>query len=230
MIEQQRAFVDNAAHELRTPLTSLRLRIEMLQTRGKGDAELTQHYLSQMNHELGYLQRMVDHLLALASVEGNENAAPRMPLDIARTLYAVSDEMTVVVQQAGVNFQTEIPEHLPQIEANPDQMAILVRNLIDNAIKYSPRGGTITLEATASRDEVQIRVNDTGVGIPPEALPHIFDRFFRVDAAHSRGQGGVGLGLALVRSIVEAHGGQIEVASRVNQGSKFTVHLPVRQD
>ncbi len=226
MIAQQRAFVDNAAHELCSPLTSLRLRIEMLQTRGKGDAELTQRYLSQMEREVGYLQRLVDHLLALASVENSNQAAPKTPLDLARVLYDVADEMGEVARQAGLALQTDIPEHLPTFEANAEQMNSLVRNLIDNAIKYTRHGGTITLTAKSARDEIQVCVADTGIGIPADALPHIFDRFYRVDAARSRKEGGAGLGLSLVRSIAQAHGGRVDVQSRINEGSVFTVVLP----
>jgi len=226
MIVQQRAFVDNAAHELRSPLTSIRLRIEMLQTRGRDNPELAQRYLGQMEREVGHLQRMVDLLLALASVESREQPAPKTPVDLAPILYDVADGMSEMVQQAGLTLQTDIPEHLPSVQANPDQMAILVRNLIDNSIKYSPRGGTILLTAKTAPDEIEIQVVDTGVGIPAEALPHIFDRFYRVDASHSRAQGGAGLGLSLVRAIAEAHGGRIDAQSRVNAGSTFTVFLP----
>ena len=228
MIAQQRAFVDNAAHELRSPLTSIRLRIEMLQTRGKNDAELTQHYLTQMEREVGYLQRMVDHLLSLASVETSERAANLKPLDLSRVLYTVTDAMSDTVKQAGLELQTDIPEHLPTIEANAEQMNMMIRNLIDNAIKYTRRGGTIYLAAKTARDEIEIQVTDTGIGIPADALPQIFERFYRVDTSHSRTQGGAGLGLALVRSIVQAHGGRVDVSSRVNQGSTFQVFLPIR--
>jgi signal transduction histidine kinase len=152
MIAQQRAFVDNAAHELRSPLTSLRLRIEMLQTRGKNDSDLTQRYLGQMEREVGYLQRLVEHLLALASVENSDQAAPKTSLDLAPILYDVADGMSEVAQQAGLTLQTDIPEHLPAIEANAEQMNSLIRNLIDNATKYTRSSGTITLTAKSARD------------------------------------------------------------------------------
>ncbi len=226
MIAQQRAFVDNAAHELRSPLTSVRLRIEMLQTRGKNDAELMQGYLGQMEREVGYLQRLVDHLLALASVEDGDRAAPKTSLDLACILYEVADEMSEAAQQAGLAFQADIPDHLPTIEASVEQMNSMIRNLVDNAIKYTRRGGTIMLAAKSARDEIEIRVSDTGIGIPADALSRVFDRFYRVDAARSRKEGGVGLGLSLVRSIAEAHGGHVDVQSRVNEGSVFTIVLP----
>lgn len=228
MIAQQRAFVDNAAHELRSPLTSIRLRIEMLQTHGKNDAELAQRYLGQMEREVGYLQRLVDHLLMLASVENTERAAPMAPLDLARILYDVTDELSEVAQRAGLTLQVDIPDHLPIIEANADQMSMMMRNLMDNAIKYTQRSGTITLSAKSARDEIEIEVTDTGIGIPVDALPHIFGRFYRVDAARSRKTGGAGLGLSLVRAIAEAHGGRVDVHSHVNEGSRFKIVLPYR--
>jgi signal transduction histidine kinase len=226
MVEQQREFVDNAAHEFRSPLTSLRLRIEMLQTHGGKNPDLSQRYLGQMSREIGFLQRLVDHLLALASVEGGESA-PRTSLDLAPMLYEIADSIELVVRDAGMTFQMHVPDHLPNMLANDEQMNVVVRNLIDNAIKYTARGGTITLAAQSAGKEIQISVSDTGMGIPADALPHIFDRFYRVDRARSREQGGAGIGLSLVRAIVESYGGRIEAESKLNEGSKFTVWLPV---
>ncbi len=227
MIEQQRAFVDNAAHELRSPLTSMRLRIEMLQTRGKSDPELTQHYLAQMDREASYLQRLVEDLLSLASVEHSQAVVRKTPLDLAACLRDTTEDMRDLARHAGIELETRLPETLAPIQANADQMSVLIRNLIDNAIKYTPAGGTITVSAETTQTGVDVRVADTGVGIPPEALDHVFDRFYRVDKARSRAQGGVGLGLSLVRAIAEAHGGTVEAQSRVGVGSTFTLHLPL---
>jgi signal transduction histidine kinase len=182
-----------------------------------------------MEHEVGYLQRMVDHLLALATVENNPSTMPMTPLDLAPLLYDVADAMTEIVDHAGLELKTNLPEHLPLVQANADQVTIMLRNLIDNAIKYTPRGGTISLCAQTSPTEIEIAVSDTGVGIPPDSLPHVFDRFYRVDKSHSRTSGGTGLGLSLVQAIAQAHHGRIDVASRVNEGSTFTIHLPIAQ-
>lgn len=225
MIEQQREFVDNAAHELRSPLTSLRLRIEMLQTHGAKNPELGKHYLNQMARDVGFLQRLVDHLLALASVEGAEKM-PRAEIDLAPLLHEITDSVEPIARENEIALQTEIPDHLPRVLANAEQMNILIRNLIDNAIKYTPRGGTITLAAKSNHQEIEISVHDTGVGISPHDLPHIFDRFYRVDRARSRAQGGAGIGLALVRAIAEAHGGRVQAQSEMNKGSTFTLFLP----
>jgi signal transduction histidine kinase len=234
MMAQQRAFVDNAAHELRSPLTGLRLRIEMLQTHSASNAALTQRYLSQMERELGYLQRVVDHLLALASAEQNEQAAPKTALDLSRVLYDLPDEMSPLAQHARVTLETDLPEHLPAVLANPDQMRIAIRNLLDNAVKYTRPGGAVNFSARATDERVEIVVRDTGAGIPADALPHVFDRFYRVDAAHSRSSatsvGGVGLGLSLVQAIIKAHGGMIRVTSQIGSGSAFTIELPLARN
>ncbi len=230
MLAAQREFVDNAAHELRSPLTGLRLRIEMLQTHGANDPELTRRYLEQMQGEVSYLQRLVDHLLALASVEEGE-PAERVELDLAPLLHELADEMTPLARQAGLTFAVDLPDHLPCVQANSDQICSAMRNLLDNAVKYT-HAGTVTFSARAKENAVEIAVADTGIGIPADALSRVFDRFYRTDPARSRNPstrsgGGTGLGLSLVHAIVEEHGGRVEVQSREGQGSTFTVILPV---
>ena len=227
MLAREQEFSAHAAHELRSPLTSLSLRLEMLQTYQPAQADMTAHYLAQMDREVKYLQRVVDHLLTLAALDEDQQP-PRTTLDLAPLLYEVADQMTPLVQQAGLSIRVDAPPHLPPVCVNPDQMRIVVTNLLDNAIKYTPAGGHIVLTAGGDNDSVTIAVADTGIGIPADALPHIFERFYRVDKARSRKQGGAGLGLALVHSIVTAHGGVLDVASQPDHGATFTVRLPRR--
>lgn len=263
MLARQQAFVANAAHELRSPLASLRLRLEMLQTRACDNRELAQRYLSQMEQEVDRLRQLVDYLLALSALDEGKLPA-RLPLDLAPLLYELADEMSSLAWQAGLKLCVDVPPHLPPIVANAEQMRIAVRNLLDNAIKYTPAGGQITLRVMVANLEegdrrpgeqkrspfairylsalarpavvgdqpsaVVIEVADTGIGIPTEALPYIFERFYRVEKAQSRRQGGAGLGLALVRSIIEAHGGRIEVRSQLGAGSVFTLILPISSE
>lgn len=242
LLARQQAFVANAAHELRSPLASLRLRLDMLHAHGADDPELRQRYLCHMAQEVGALQRLVDHLLALSSLD--EGAMPsRTCLDLAPVLYDVADEMAPLAQAGGVQLHVDVPAHLPPVAASSHAMVMLVRNLLDNAIKYTPAGGHVTLSAApagrppgtprmaAVRDGppsgAVIRVADTGPGIPAEDLPHIFERFYRVDKSRSHRQGGAGLGLALVRAIVEAHSGWVGMDSTLGKGSTFTVYLPL---
>lgn len=225
MLTRQQAFVANAAHELRSPLTSLRLRLEMLQSYGQSDKGLTRRYLRQMEQEADGLRRLVDLLLALSSLDEGERL-PQFPLDLAPLLYELADEMSPLIRVASLNLRLDVPPHLPPVLANAEQIRIAIRNLLDNAVKYTPAEGWITLKACADDGVVQISVADSGIGIPAEALPHIFERFYRVDKARSRQVGGAGLGLALVKAIIEAHDGRVSVNTQPEQGSVFTVHLP----
>ncbi len=227
-LEGQNAFVAHAAHDLRSPLAGIRLRLDMLQGHCRQDPELVQRYLGQMEQEVDYLKRLVDHLLVLSTLDAGEDA-PTSALDLAPLLYEVTDEMSLLAREAGLRLTVEVPAHLPPVEANADQMRAVIRNLLDNAIKYTTRGGMITLCARGD-EKMVITVSDTGIGIPAESLPHIFERFYRVDKAHSRQQGGSGLGLAMVRSIVEARGGEIAVDSEPGRGSVFTLSLPLAKE
>jgi len=227
MLQRQQAFVAHAAHEFRSPLASVRLRLEMLQRPDtQGDRALMQRYLGQMEREVDQLRELVDHLLALVSLDEGQQPS-RVAVDLAPLLYEVADEVGPVARVAGVDLRIDVPPHLPAVQASPEQLRVVVRNLLDNAIKYSPAGGPITLAARADDHTVQVEVQDHGIGMPAEALPHIFDRFYRVDPARSRGQGGAGLGLALVRAIATAHRGDVSVESTPGQGSTFRVRLPV---
>ncbi len=228
MLARQRTFVANAAHELRSPLASLQLRIELLQRHGQDNPDLARHYLRQIEQELEHLHRLVEHLLALSQLDEGE-PLPRAPLDLAPLLYELADEMGPLVQAAGLAISVDVPPHLPPVAANSESIRVIVRNLLDNAIKYTPEGGQVALRAEAADGEVRIAVADTGQGIPPEHLPHIFERFYRVDGVRPRRQGGAGLGLSLVRSTVEAYGGYVSVESTPGQGSTFTVHLPTTE-
>ena len=241
MMARQQAFVAHAAHELRSPLASLRLRLELVQRHGPTHPELTPRYLAQMEHDVEHLRRLVEHLLALASLD--EGVLPALaPLDIAPLLYELAEALTPLAQAAGVRLRLDVPAHLPAVLANAEAMRMIVRNLLDNAITYTPSSGLVTLQATtgdppqrpapasaraARPSMLLIHVSDTGPGIPAAHLPHIFERFYRVDKAHAQRQGGAGLGLALVRAMTEAHGGSVSVASTVDEGSIFTVHLPL---
>jgi signal transduction histidine kinase len=232
MMTQQQMFVDNAAHELRSPLTTLRLHLDLVRARQPEGDEKTVRSLGQMEREIDYLQRMVGQLLALSIVVDREQAVPKSSLDLARLLYELADDMQAVIQLAGLTLTMEVPPHLPPVDANAEQMTIMLRNLLDNAVKYTRAGGTVTLAASPGDHAIEIRIADTGIGISPSALPHIFDRFYRVDQAHSRhsatGNSGAGLGLALVHSVVQAHGGDVRVMSRIDEGTTFVVTLPIR--
>ncbi len=226
MLDRQRSFTAHAAHELRTPLTSLALRLEMLQSYRDRDPTLEQSYLPQMERDVQHLRDLVDHLLTLAAVEEQDQPV-REPVDLAPVLYEVADSVAPLARQAGLTMDVDVPAHLPLVQGHKAQLRIVPRNLLDNAIKYTPSGGHVTLAASATNGWVTIRVADTGPGIPPDILPHIFERFYRGNGKAARRSEGTGLGLALVDSIVTSHRGCVSVSSEVGKGTVFTVMLPV---
>jgi signal transduction histidine kinase len=224
-LAHQKAFVAHAAHELRSPLTNLRLRLELLQGPQHGHDAVTSRYLAEMTQQVAAMQRLVDHLLALSALD-EDHRAPSVPLDLAPVLYELADEMGPAARAAGLELTIDVPAHLPSIAANADQMRIVIRNLLDNAIKYTPPPGRVTLTAGGEDGAVVIRIADTGVGISAEQLPLVFDRFYRVDSGGARRVGGSGLGLALVQGIVKAHGGEIRLESEPGRGTTCIVRLP----
>lgn len=225
LIAREKDFAANAAHELRSPLTSLRLRLELLQNSAHAPPGATNDYFRQMEREVAHLQRVVEQLLTLAGLDQGAHV-PRTNFDPAPLLYDLADELSPQLQQAQVQLRVNIPDHLPPIHANAEQIRMAVRNLLENALKYTPAQGCVTLDSRVSKDFVEIAVSDTGIGIPADALPHIFDRFYRVDAARRNRVRGSGLGLALTRFVVEGNEGHVAVTSSEGQGSTFTLQLP----
>lgn len=225
LITREKQFAANAAHELRSPLTSLRLRLELVQNAARDNPTVSRNYLAQMERELVHLQRVVDQLLVLAALEDGARA-PRTDFDPAPLLYDLADEMSPLVHEGEVELRVQVADHLPPIHANADQVRMAVRNLLENAIKYTPPHGTVVLSGTGNTDAVEFAVSDTGVGIPAEALPHIFDRFYRVDTARRDHISGSGLGLALAHFIIQANDGQLSVTSELGKGSTFSIRLP----
>ncbi len=224
-LAHQEAFVAHAAHELRSPLTNLRLRLDLLQTPQHLHDEITRRYLAEMTQQVASMQRLVDHLLELSALD-EDHRAPRIPLDLAPVLYELADEIGPRARAAGLALEVDVPAHLPAVSANADQMRIVIRNLLDNAVKYTPAPGRVTLAAREEDGALALRVADTGVGIPHDQLPLVFDRFYRVEGGGNRRVRGSGLGLALVQAIIKTHGGQIRLESEPGRGSVFTVRLP----
>lgn len=225
-LTHQKAFVAHAAHELRSPLTNLRLRLELLQDPQHRHDAVTGRYLTEMTQQVVAMQRLVDHLLALSALD-EDHRAPSAPLDLAPVLYELADEMGPLARAAGLDLAIDVPAHLPLVSANADQMRIVVRNLLDNAIKYTPQPGRVTLAAGRENGALVLRIADTGVGIPAEQLPLVFDRFYRVDGGGERRVGGSGLGLALAQGIVKAHGGVIRLESVPGRGTTCIVRVPL---
>lgn len=225
LLDRQRAFTANAAHELRSPLTGIRLRLEVLQKYAHEEPHLVRSYLPQMEQEIAYLQRLVEHLLMLAGLDEGQSL-PQTPIDLAPLLYEVAEAAGPLARAARLTIHVEVPSHLPYVATNAEAMWMVVRNLLDNAIRNTPAGGVVTLQAHGDERAVVLTVADTGQGIAAEHLPRIFDRFYRAESGKTRSGRGAGLGLTLVKSLVEAFGGRISVDSQVERGTHFTITLP----
>jgi two-component system OmpR family sensor kinase len=221
----QQRFLADASHELRTPLTVLRGEIEVALRRER-PAEEYREVLESSREEIERLARLTENLLSLARSDAGEAVAAPEPVDLAEVCRKVVDSLANRATSKRIGLSVE--ETGPVIVSG-DSLALerIVLNLVENAIRYSPAGETVTLRTQTTDKEAVLTVSDTGPGIAPEHLPHLFERFYRVDKARAREHGGAGLGLAIVEALVHAHGGRVSVASEVGQGTVFTLSLPL---
>lgn len=222
----RRRFLADASHELKSPLSSVKALAQSLLDTNERDIAVYREYLADINNEMDRLARIVDHMLQLTRMEEGDT-----PLSLENR--AIGDLFEHVIallrpraEECGVRLQTAIAPEL-KWPVNPDLFTGIILNLVDNAIRHTPRGCRVTMEARAEKESLVVRVEDTGEGIPAEDLPRIFDRFYRVDKARSRATGGTGLGLAIVRQAVHLHGGNIHVTSRQGAGTAFNLVFPV---
>ena len=226
--KSQREFVANVSHELKTPLTSVQGFAQALLDGTADSKEARQQAAQVIYDESGRMHRMVLDLLDLARLDAGIANITMSPVNMPALLNAVAEKFTPQLQRSGINIKVDVDVNLPTITADGDRLAQVFTNLVDNALKFTPRSGLISLRALVVTDEMLISVSDTGAGIPAEALAHIFDRFYQADPARRGGEKhGAGLGLAIAHEIVGAHGGRISVRSRLGEGTTFEVFLPL---
>ena len=230
MVAEQRAFASNASHELRTPLTTIRLRTEPLLT-GELDPATAQRYLGEIHQEVVRMAGLVDDLILLSRLDAHRLAVGEEQVDTLRLLRRLHQELAPLAEAKGITLQIEPPAMpLPPIQTNLNHAHVVVRNLLDNALKYTAPGGQVVVKLAQQGELIQLQVADNGQGIAPEDLPNLTKRFYRADKAHGRQTDGIGLGLALVQSIVDLYHGQLTIASAgLNQGTTVTVWWPVQQ-
>jgi signal transduction histidine kinase len=222
--EARRQMTADIAHDLRTPLTVLSGYIESLRD---GVLDPTRARFDTMYAEAQHLQRLVEDLRTLSLADAGElplNRHPVPPVDLLERLRATYQH---AAGQAGIALEIQAEPNLPELDIDSERMAQVLGNLVSNALRYTPEGGQITLAAQSRNGAVTLLVQDTGQGISPEALPRVFDRFNRGDTARQQQEGESGLGLAIARSIVEAHGGTITANSELGRGTVFVIELPV---
>jgi len=218
---REHQFTADASHELRTPLTAMQIILSLVRE-GEHPALEYRQALEDIAEEANRLQELVENLLQLAHGEGGLELH-REEIDLALLLVDVGESLRPIAENKHLTLTCNVPPSLV-ISGDTDQLIRLIVNLLDNAIKYTDRG-SITLSAQEMDGYAIIEVADTGIGIPPDHLPHIFERFYRVESARS--SGGAGLGLSIARQIVQAHGGRIEVQSETDEGTIFTVYIPI---
>ena len=222
-----RRFTADASHELKTPLTVVRAGVERAITR-PGVPQETLAPLEETLHEVNRMTELLDSLLTLARADEGRADLHREPVDLRAIIEEAGETGELLAEHAGVGIDIRLPPQPLVVPVDRSRMRQLALNLIENAVKYTPRGGQVSVELAGDNGRAVFTVADTGIGIAPGDLPHVFDRFWRADSARTRTseRAGTGLGLAICKWIAEAHGGTIEVQSRPGRGTTFTVGLP----
>jgi len=222
-------FVDRVSHELRTPLFSIQGFVELL-LRGKvPDPKIQQEFLSRVAEQTERLRWLVDELLHASRLEKGRVELVKEKVGLQDIVQRVVGQLENIAREKSIVLETQMDSSLPAVEADARRMEQVLVNLIGNALKFTPRGGQVVVKGKATGDEVLIQVRDTGIGIPSEAMPYLFSKFYQVDGSSTRRAGGTGLGLYISKLIVEAHGGRIWAESEPDKGSTFRFTLPLTE-
>ena len=225
----RRDFVANVSHELKTPLTVVHGFAEAIADDPEMPADQRRHFAESIRANAYRMQRIVDDLLDLSRIESGRWTPEPAPLDVESAALDATAAAAAAAEQKGVRFAIEAAESAPIVEADPIAFRQIVGNLAENAVRYT-RDGSVVVYSRADGEGTWIGVRDTGIGIPAEHIPRIFERFYRVDPGRSREGGGTGLGLAIVRHLAEAHGGRVRAESQVGRGTTIEVLFPTRGD
>jgi two-component system phosphate regulon sensor histidine kinase PhoR len=220
-------FVANVSHELRTPLSSIKGYSETLLNGALDDKENMKKFTEIIYNETNRLAKIIDDLLDLSKIESGKINITFLPTDISniikRTISIIENQAKVKL----ISIHLSIPEQIPQILADETRISQVFLNLLDNAIKYTPNNGIVTISVEQKNKFVQISIKDTGIGIPEKDISRLFERFYRVDKARSRELGGTGLGLSIAKHIIQSHGGEISVQSEEGNGATFSLTVPI---
>ncbi|KRT73811.1 MAG: Sensor protein [Candidatus Rokubacteria bacterium CSP1-6] len=219
-------FVANVSHELRTPLTAIRGYLETLLEGGLDEPDNGRRFLQIVFRHAERLGRLLDDLMDLSNIELGKVTLKREPTDLADVLEPVLAIVRPQAEAKRLAVAADLPPGLPAVSADRDRLVQILLNLVDNAVKFTPEGGRVTVTASPREGMVEVVVADTGVGIPSTDLPRITERFYRVDKARSRELGGTGLGLAIVKHLVQAHGGELRIESELGKGTTVSFTLP----
>jgi two-component system phosphate regulon sensor histidine kinase PhoR len=227
-VEEMRAdFVANASHELRTPLAALLGFVETLQGPAKDDPAAREKFLAIMQAQATRMARLIDDLLSLSRIELNAHLKPATPVELSSIVRQVVDGLQTLARDRGVEIAVTLPAEPFTALGDRDELIRALENLVENALKYGGSGKRVEVALARAGTQAHLTVRDYGPGIPPEHLPRLTERFYRVDVTDSRAQGGTGLGLALVKHILNRHGGRLFIESTPGAGATFSMHLPL---
>lgn len=229
-LEQMRKdFVANVSHELRTPLTTIKSYLEALEDGAVEDQELANRFIKVANNETNRMIRLVTDLLQLSRLDEDKTKINKSLVSIKEMIEDVVDRFSFQCKQRAITLSVNLPEYLPTIYIDRDQIDQLLDNLLSNAIKYTRKNGYVSVSAKLKKDKLFVEIVDTGIGIPKKHISRLFERFYREDKARSREFGGTGLGLAISKEIVKAHQGNIFIESELNEGTKATFYIPLSE-
>ena len=221
----KRDFVANVSHELRTPLASIKGYSETLLDGGMDDRDTLREFLRVIDRHATRMSRLIDDLLILSRLESHQMTIVAAPIDLGELVFSTVKGFDKQSRDKGISLAVIVPEDLPKALGDRDRLEQVMVNLLDNAIKYTPSGGSVSVSACLETGNVRVDVEDTGIGIPADDISRIFERFYRVDKARSRELGGTGLGLAIVKHIIQGHNGRLNVESRPGKGSVFSFSI-----
>ena len=222
-------FVANVSHELRTPLTAIKGFIETLKDGAIDDPQNNRRFINIIETHAERLNSLINDLLELSKIESREIRMDFQPVNLRELIEDIAANFKELIRQKGHTIEIDFSSNFPEVKVDLEKMEQVFNNLLDNAIKFTPENGRIIIRGIDRKEDIEIQVSDTGIGIPEEHLPRVFERFYRVDKARSRELGGTGLGLSIVKHIIQAHGGKAGVESEPGKGSKFFFTIPKNQ-
>ncbi len=222
-------FISNVSHELRTPLHSIRGFTKLILNGKVPDAKMQNEFLTIVDEDGNHLEELIDGLLDISRLECGGFKITKLCQPIEYIIHDVIQSCNSLANEKGITIKEDVPATLPAIEVDGKRLRRVMANLLSNAIKFSNEGGSITIKGAVKESELLVQVSDRGIGIPEEAIPHLFERFYQVNSSMTRNAGGNGLGLYISKNIVEAHGGRIWAESEIGKGSVFSFALPLNQ-
>ena len=226
--DMRKEFVADVSHELKTPLTSIKGFSETL-LEGDCDKETEKHFLTIINDNADRMEKLVQDLLTLSRYDSKKNKNSIVEFDLGELAKKCTEKFEIEVKKRNQSLECFVTADVPPVQADKDGIERVIINIISNSVKYTPNGGKINVYVGYVHNDAYVKIKDTGIGIPKDDLDKVFERFYRVDKARSRKLGGTGLGLSIAKEIIEQNNGNINVSSKVGQGTEVVIRIPVKK-